>query len=160
MFLVLLVASLVLAAVHLTRTGGWETRRAGELTLLYILVGYCGLPMLGVGFFAALAPERAAAVLGFAAGNPFQAFLTWAYLGMALAATLSLRYRGVYLVAPAVLWATFFAGATQIHLAELHTGGALTHGGFVGVFVTHGLVSLLLLGALIASGLLRTGRSE
>ncbi|MFW6202419.1 MAG: DUF6790 family protein, partial [Gemmatimonadota bacterium] len=129
-------------------------RRVGELLLVYVLVGYCGIPMVGVSVATLAAPERVAEILGFPAGNPFQAFMGVAYLALSVLAVLTLRYRGRFLIAPAVGWAIFFAGATVIHVRHEIAGGTLTHGGVLAVFATHGLISVLLVGGLVVSGLL------
>lgn len=155
MFAYLIGAVLAAAAIHIARTGERTARRIGELVLLYVLVGYCGIPMVAVSVAALAVPDRVADVLGFAAGNPFQAFVGVAYLGMSIVAVLALRYRGAYLIAPAVCWSVFFAGATVIHIRHAAGSGGLTHGGMLGIFATHGLISVLLAGALVASGLAR-----
>lgn len=129
--------------------------RAGELILLYVLVGYCGIPMVGVSVAALVQPERAAEILGFPAGNPFQHFAMVAYLGMSLQAVLALRYRGRYLIGPALCWSVFFLGATVIHLADFASRGHLDHEHALAIFVTHGLVSVVLMGGLALSGLPR-----
>lgn len=156
MFLLLLGAVLVGAGIHIWRLRGRTRLRMGEVALRWLLVGYCGIPMVGVSVFVLVSPDRAAGILGFPAGNPFQTFLGWAYLGMSLIATGALRYRGAYLIAPAVCWAVFFAGATGIHLGEAH-GGAASHTEVLHILATHGLISVLLAGALLASGLLGKG---
>lgn len=155
MFLPLLAALLIAAAFHFALGGERTLRRGGELGLVWLLVGYCGVPMIGVAAGALAWPDRAADILGFPAGNPFQSFAMVAYLGMSLVAVLSLRYRGAYLVAPALLWAVFFAGATWIHLADLGHRGALTHGMLAIIVGSHGAVSVLLLASLAASGVWR-----
>lgn len=159
MFFALLAVLLIAAAVHIARTRPRTRERAGEIVLLWVLIGYCGVPMLAVGAFTLLRPESVASMLGFPAGNPFQAFLGWSYLGMAMTATLALRYRGVYLIGPAILWSVFFAGATFIHLGEGRGGGGLSHSATLVILGSHALVTVLLLGGLVASGLLprRTG---
>jgi hypothetical protein len=77
---------------------------------------------------------------------------------MSLVATLVAFYRGAFLIGPSVVWAVFFAGATWVHLSDLSGRGAMTHGGAVAVFIAHGLVSLILVGGLLASGVLRVRR--
>lgn len=157
MFFALLTVLLIAAAIHIARTRPRTLERTGEIVLLWVLIGYCGLPMLGVGALTLLRPESVASMLGFPAGNPFQTFLGWSYLGMAVTATLALRYRGVYLIGPAILWSVFFAGATFIHLGEGHGGGGASHGETLVILGSHALVTVLLLGALAASGLMRRG---
>jgi hypothetical protein len=162
-FLLILLAVLAAAALHVSRTGGRSRARIGEIGLLYMLVGYCGVPMLLASLYNLARPEHVAEILGFPAGNPFQQFLGSAYVGMSVLALLALRYRGGYLVAPAAIWAMFFAGATLIHLndlgAAIHGGHGHGHGGGGGgvllalwIFATHGLISVLLLGFLWMSG--------
>lgn len=151
-FLYLLPGVLAAAGIHVWRLKERTVQRAGEIVLLYVLVGYCGIPMLIFGGWNLLHPDELAASLGFAVGNPFQIFFGYGYIGMALIAVLSLRYRGTYLIAPAVVWSVFFAGATLIHVAHLHTHGAVSHGAILHVFATHGLISVLLLTALAMSG--------
>jgi hypothetical protein len=155
LFILLLLVVLIAIAIHWYRSPARTPERLGVLTLLYVLVGYCGVPMLLISVWNLADPALAPRLLGFAADNPFQTFLGWAYLGMSLIATAALRWRGAYLIGPALVWATFFAGATSIHLADLGERGALTHSGALGIFAMHGLISLLLLGGLGLSGLLR-----
>ncbi len=157
MFLYLLLALLVGWSIHVARMKDRTPRRAGEVGLLYILVGYCGIPVLAVSVGSLARPDRAAAILGFPAGNPFQDFLGYALLGMSVLAVLVLRYRGTFLIAPAICWAVFFAGATAVHLNDFGEQGVLTHGSMVHVFASHGLISLLLAAALVVSGLLKKG---
>lgn len=155
MFVYLLLAVLVGGALHIGLTQERTARRIGELGLLWVLVGYCGLPMLAVSLWTLSSPDRVADVLGFPPGNPFQEFLGVAYLGMSLLSVLALRYRGTYLIGPAVVWAVFFAGATFIHLKDYGSRGVVTHHDALFIFATHGLISVLLVAALLASGLFR-----
>ena len=157
MFLYLLLALVVAWSIHVARIKDRTVRRVAEVGLLYILVGYCGIPMLAVSIGSLARPDRAAEILGFAAGNPFQDFVGWALLGMSVPAMLVLRYRGTFLIAPAICWAVFFAGATAVHLNDFGEKGVLTHGSLLHVFAGHGLISLLLVTALHASGLLKKG---
>lgn len=155
MFLFLLAAVLVAASVRIARMRDRSSRRVGEVGLLYVLVGYCGLPMLAVSVGILVWPDRVADILDFPAGNPFQEFLGYAYLGMSILSVLALRYRGTFLIGPALCWAVFFAGATFVHLKDYGERGVLTHHGALAIFASHGLISVLLIVALLASGLLR-----
>lgn len=155
MFLYLLTALMLAAGVHLALSPQRVSRkRIGEIGLYYVLIGYCGVPMLVISIANLLRPEWAPEMLGFPAGNPFQGFLGWAYLGMSILAVMCVWYRAAFLIGPAVIWAVFFAGATSVHLHDFTARGALTHGSMLGIFVSHGLISVLLVAALLASGLL------
>jgi len=154
-FLILLLMVLVAAAIHASRLKEPSTPRIAEVFLLYLLVGYCGVPMLAFSLWNLLSPEKAAAHLDFPPGNPFQEFAGIAFLAMSLVSLLAIRYRRTFLIAPVVCWAVFFTGATWIHLKDIHLKGALTHGLALHVFATHGLISILLVGALVASGVLQ-----
>lgn len=160
MFLLLLIGLGIGATVHVLRSRERTPGRAGEIVLLWLLVGYCGIPMLAVSIGSLVAPDRAAEALGFPTGNPYQHFTSVAILGMSIAAILALRYRGAGLVGPTVAWAVFWAGATGIHVADL--GGTETLDAHLAhhvvyLFLVHGLVAILLLGALAASGVARRG---
>ena len=144
-FVFLLVLLLLGAGVHAAQSSERSMRRSAELFLLYLLVGYCGVPMLAVSIWVLTSPVRAAAGFGFTAEGPLLAFFGWAYLGMSLLAILSLVYRRTYLVAPVVVWAVYLGGATLVHLQE--SGGRGLE-----IFASHGLVAVLLLAALAASG--------
>jgi hypothetical protein len=154
-FILLLVGLLLAASIQIAGTGEKTARRIGEIVLLYILVGYCGIPMLLVSAWNLASPDRAAAHFGFPPGGPFQEFAGVAFLGMSLASILALRYRGAYLVAPSVCWGVFFAGATFIHLKDAGHRGVLTHADMLHVFAAHGLISVLLAVSLLASGVLK-----
>ena len=155
MFHFLLAVLLVVAGIHAYRLSERTLRRSGEVVLLYVLVGYCGVPMLAAAVVSLWNGPWVADLLGFPAGNPFQAFVGVALLGMSLTSVLALRYRGDYLVAPALCWAVFFLGATFIHAHDFHASGALTHGSALMIFASHGFVSVVLLAALVVS---RAGR--
>ena len=126
MFFYLLLASAALATVHILLSAEKTLARAGEIVLLYFLVGYCGVATLLVSLYSLIQPNDVAAILGYPAGNPFQNFTSYALIGMSVPSVLALWYRGTFLVAPALSWATFFAGATFVHMHD-HGGGAHSH---------------------------------
>ena len=149
MFLLILGALLIGLAIHVALLKPRTARRAGEAALLWLLVGYCGVATLGHSVLSLLRPVELAAYHGFDSAGPFQAFVGVALAAMSVSSLLCLRYRGVYLIGPAVCWTVFFAGATVVHLAE--AGETLSHDGAVAIFASHGLVALLLASALVAS---------
>lgn len=159
-FHLVLFLVLVAAGVHIARLSTRSTQRIGETILIWVLVGYCGIPMIGFMGFGLMHPSDLAALTGFPAGSPFQTFTTWALLGMGVVAALGLRYRGAYLIGPAVAWAVFFIGASAIHVEQFRATGALTHSSLLLILVTHGLISVILLGSLWASGVWRLEASD
>lgn len=155
MFVLLLAVLLVAWAVHIRRSGGAGRARGGELLLRYLLAGYCGIPMVVVASLLLIHPHEMAHILGVEPDHPFGRFFGWAYLGMALAATLTLRFRGTYMIGPAIVWAVFFAGATIVHIDMSGGAAAMGHGGLLFILAAHGLVSALLLAGLWTSGVWR-----
>lgn len=153
MFLLILAVVLVAAAIHVARMSRREEGRAAEVVLLYLLVGYCGVPMLILSVAGLASPEHAAELFGIP-GRNVQGGVALTFLAMSVIAVMALRYRGAYLIGPAVAWAVALGGGTFFHL---HDGSAATHGGALTIFATHGFVALLLLAALIWSGLLKGG---
>lgn len=144
----LLLGVALAAGVHIALLNDRTSERVGEILLLYLLVGYCGGPGIVFSTISLVNGPLVAETLGFPAANPFQQFLGFAYLGMSLIAVLALRYRGTYLIAPAVLWAIFFGGATFVHTSDFSAQGALGHGSLLAIFMSHGLISVLILAAL------------
>lgn len=151
MFLLLLLAVLVGAGVHVAIVKDRSMRRVGEIVVVWVLVGYCGIPMVFISAAGLIHPEGLAMHLGFPTGNPFQTFMTVAYLGMAIIAVLAVKLRGVYLVAPVVSWSVFFTGATFIHLHVSNGGGHVGHGVALGILGTHGLIAVILVAGLVMS---------
>lgn len=144
-FVYLLALLLLAATVHAALLPTRTTSRVAEIGLLYLLVGYCGVPMLAASLWVLINPGHAAAGFGFTAGGPLLAFFGWAYLGMSLLSLLALRYRGAFLVAPVVVWAVYLGGATAVHMQESPRRT-------LEIFASHGLVAALLAVALLASG--------
>ncbi|NNL30777.1 MAG: hypothetical protein HKO77_07125 [Gemmatimonadetes bacterium] len=146
MLSLVLLGAVIGALVHARRD---PTRRSpartGELIVRYTLVAYCGLPMLLISIGILVAPEGMAEILPVGPSAPIVAFFGWAYLGMSLAAVLAPWYSGSALLAAAIPWAVYFAGATVVHL---HGPGGHGHGGALLVFATHGLVSVILVAGL------------
>lgn len=145
-FVYLLAILLAGAAVHVAHMPDRSVARGAEVTLLYLLVGYCGIPMLAVSLWVLLSPEAAARGFGFQAAGPVLGFFGYAYLGMSLLSVLALRYRQTFLIAPVVVWAVYFGGATAVHLATSGGRGALE------IFTSHGLIAVLLVVTLALSG--------
>jgi hypothetical protein len=153
MFFLLLMALVLAATIHVARLTPRTRERSAEIVLLYLLVGYCGVPMLLLSVAILASPGFVSDHLGLPTGGSIQAFAGWAYLAMSLIALLAIRYRGVFLIGPAIGWAVFFAGATFVHL-----GGhdhPLSHHLVLRTFATHGLISVFLGLALLGSGLVR-----
>jgi hypothetical protein len=154
-FVILLVLLLLGAAIHYRYSAERSRRRGAELTMVYLLVGYCGLPMVAVAVWLLVSPEKAATGLGFAPGGAFQQFFSFAYLGISLIAVLAIWYRGAFLIGPAVAWSVYWAGATIVHFLEAAGQGTLRWKLVLLLFATHGLIAVLLMTALVLSGLLR-----
>lgn len=151
MFFVLLIILLVAASAHAAFTKPHVVTRGARLFLLYLLVGYSGIPMVLVSIWCLARPGEAASILGFPPGGPFQQFFAVAYLGMSITSLLAPFLRRSYVIGPAVCWAVFFAGATAIHLSDERARHALSVGSALVIFSTHGLISVLLLIALFMS---------
>lgn len=158
MFVLLLIVLLIGAAVHVARLEERTPERIGEIALVWLLVGYCGVPLLAVSAGSLLWPDRAAEILGFPAGNPFQDFVGVALVGMSAIAILALWIRGRYLVGPALVWIVWWTGATWVHVKAAGGLGGIHLHELLHVFLAHGLVAVLLAAALIASGVARRAR--
>ena len=150
-FVFLLGLILIAAVAHGMMARLRSREHLAELVLIYLLVGYCGLPMLGVSLWALMSPDRAAAAFGFTAG-PIFSFFAWAYLGMSSVALLALKYRGTFLIAPVTVWAVYLGGATFVHMGESTAVGGHAHAALLEVFAAHGLIAVLLVIALALSG--------
>ena len=144
-FVYLLVFLLAGAAVHIAQLRDRRLQRGAEIALQYLLVGYCGVPMLAVSLWLLMRPDQAARAFGLSAAGPLVEFFGYAYLGMSVLALLVLWYRGTFLVAPVIVWAIYLGGATVVHLEASERG-------WFEIFASHGLVAVLLVGALVLSG--------
>ena len=148
-FVYLLALLLAGAVVHIAKLPDRSLSRGAEVLLQYLLVGYCGVPMLIVSIWALSRPDQVAHMFGFGAAGPLLGFFGSAYLGMSLMALLALWYRGTFLVAAVLVWSVYLGGATVVHLTQF---GPPSAGGAVEIFASHGLIALLLVAALIVSG--------
>jgi hypothetical protein len=155
LFLHLVLLVVLAACIHLAVMKSRTPQRFGQILLRYVLICYCGIPMLVLSIWALTRPDAAASYLGFPTGGPLMEFAAMAFLAMSILSLLTLWYRGTFVIAPAVLWAVFFTGATLIHLQDFHHKGVMTHGGVIHIFATHAFISILLVVGLLASGLLK-----
>lgn len=148
MFFPLLLILVLAGSVHAFGVRGSTPGRPGEVFLVWILGGYCGAAMVLVSLGILVAPDRMGELLpvGAADGHILR-FFGWAYLGMSVTAFLSIPLRGPFLVGPAVTWAIYFAGATEVHIHHApppDSPGGPSHGEVLGILATHLLVSVLL----------------
>ncbi|HXJ30883.1 MAG TPA: DUF6790 family protein [Gemmatimonadales bacterium] len=148
-FTYLLVLLLAGAAVHIAKLSNLTLARGADVLLRYLLVGYCGVPMLAVSLWALLNPAAVARMFDVGAAGPLLGFFGYAYLGMSLVAMLALWYGGTFLVAATVVWAVYLGGATVVHLTRF---GQPSAGGVVEIVASHGLIAVLLVTTLAVSG--------
>ncbi len=148
-FTYLLLLLLAGAAVHIAKLPDRTPARGATVVMRYLLVGYCGIPMAAVSLWALLDPNVVARMFGVGEAGPLLGFFGYAYLGMSLVAILSLWYGGSFLVAATTIWAVYLGGATVVHLTRF---GHPSLAGAVEVFVSHGLIAVLLVIALGLSG--------
>jgi len=136
MFFFLLIALLIGAGILVYSSKERTTGRVGEITFVWLLVGYCGVATLVYGIVGLAAPEILEEAQGFPANAPVFSFVSMAMIAMSVASLLTVRYRGIYLIGPAVCWTIFFAGAMFIHLGDFSRRGGVTHGGVLAIFAT------------------------
>lgn len=148
-FTYLLLLLLAGAAIHIAKGPDRTPARGAAILLRYLLVGYCGVPMLAVSLWALLSPAVVARMFGVGVAGPLLGFFGYAYLGMSLVAILTVWYGGTFLLAATLVWAVYLGGATVVHLTQF---GHPSAGGIVEIFVSHGLIAVLLVTGLIVSG--------
>lgn len=147
MFLVLLAMLVVAAFLHARFRGPPTTARVAELVVVYVLVGYCGLPQLALGLSLLFSADLVAHLSRVTDPGELLPWIAWLYAGSGLIAALAYRLRGDYLLAPVLLWSIFFAGATwaHFHTESVHGRTPGLHGA-LWIVASHGLVSVVLLG--------------
>lgn len=163
MWLLFIILSIVAAFVHARLTQPRTRERLAELCLVYLLACVCGILQIAFGFAILFAGDQVAAHMHVPPGNPEQVWMAFLVLGMGVIGTLAIWLRGSYLIAPAIGWAIFFAGATYAHInASAIAGHPPTLSSLSGIFLTHTLTAFLLTYLLWASkagrGRLVTGR--
>ena len=158
MWFIFIILSTLAAIVHARLTPPITRERLAELCLVYLLAGICGILQIAFGFATLFAGDRVAAHMHVPPGNPGQVWMAFLIMGMGATGTLAIWLRGSYLIAPAISWAIFFAGATYAHVnADALAGHPPTVTSLSVIFLTHTLTALLLPYFLWAS---RTGRAR
>lgn len=157
MWFIFIILSIVAAIVHARLTQPRTRQRLAELCLVYLLAGICGILQIAFGFAILLAGDRVAAHMHVPPGNPEQVWMAYLVFGMGVIGTLAIWLRGRCLIAPALGWAIFFAGATYAHInASAIAGHPPSFSSLSTIFLSHGLTSLLLVYFLWASKVSRT----
>jgi hypothetical protein len=141
-----LCALMVAGLVHARLTGKASKGEVAEMMLVYVLAGYCGVLMLGLGIVAVVNPDWIA--INMAGVPPGNAVMIWAgflFIGLSIASIMTIWHRGMFLVAPVIAWTTYWGGAVYAHIiAESLRGHPLTTESFVGIFIGHGLTAAIL----------------
>lgn len=146
MFLALIAGLLIAGAIHARARRPAHSGYTPELMLVYALAGYCGIVQIGVACAMLVVPERVAAAVGVPPGNPIQIWTAFLLLGAGIIATLTIRFRGDFLIAPVVVWSVFFVGASYAHLhTDAINGHAASAARTAWIIATHGLVSAVLI---------------
>ena len=148
MFLIFLILCLLGATLHSLLGKSRSRERTAELFAVYMLAGYCGIAQILFAAALVFAPAewQMAHLPEVQPGNPVMAWFACLILGLGTIATMTIRHRGAFLAAPLIAWAIFWTGATFAHSIHDHSDAhPLTAHSFLGVFVTHGLVALILI---------------
>lgn len=148
MFQVFLAALLAAGAMHAQVSRGPLRGKTAEMMLIYVLAGYCGVMMVALGAVAVVDPDWVAINMAqVPPGNPVMIWAGFLFLSLGVVAIMTIWHRGAFLIAPVIVWSTYWAGATYAHLvADKQNGHPLTTELFFQTFVGHGLVALILLG--------------
>ena len=156
LIVVLLIAAVVHARIRYPATSG----AMAEMLLIYVLVGYCGVQQIVMGAAILLTGGRVLLHFGFQPGQPTFVWDSFLLLGGGIIALLAIWKRDSYLLAPVLMWSVFFAGATYAHiLLNKANGFPPTWESTVGIFATHGLISVLLISFYLASQKYRARRT-
>jgi hypothetical protein len=149
LIVVLLIAAVVHARIRYPATPG----AMAEMLLIYVLVGYCGVQEIVMGAAILLTGGRVLLHFGFQAGSqPTFVWDSFLLFGGGITSVLAIWKRDSYLLAPVLMWSVFFAGATYAHIKlDRANGFPPTWESTAGIFATHGLISVLLIGFYLAS---------
>lgn len=124
LWIYILITTLAGATVHAVYA--WRRglgNRTVEFFLVYLLVGYYGLAMIVSGLVHLLNPGPLAALKGWPASPPMHALYSFALFGLAASASLSIWFRGKYLLAPAISGSVLAFGGAYVHAAEMVNRG-------------------------------------
>ena len=145
MWFALLVLSLVAASIHLRVRPATSKAASAELVLVYLLAGYCGFAQIARSIAVLLKGAPLMAHVQFTPGDPAVMWLGFFGLGCGAIGALSIWKRGGFLLAPVVVWSTFWVGTTFAHL-RMDQWHGITNSwlGIAWAFATHGLIAVLL----------------
>lgn len=152
---ILLIAAVVHARLRYPATPG----AMAEMLLVYVLVGYCGVQQIVMGAAILLTGGRVLLHFGFQPGQPTFVWDSFLLLGGGITSLLAIWKRDSYLLGPVLMWSVFFAGATYAHIQlDRANGFPPTLESTVGIFATHGLISVMLTSFYLASRRYRARR--
>ena len=141
-----LVTLMAAGLLHARLTGNVSKGRVAEMMLVYVLAGYCGVLMLGLGIVAVVNPDWIA--INMAGVPPGNAVMIWAgflFIGLSITSIMTIWHRGMFLIAPVIAWTTYWGGAVYAHIvADALRGHPLTAQSFVDIFIGHGLTAAIL----------------
>jgi hypothetical protein len=148
----LIVVLLIAAVVHARMRYPGNPGAMGEMLLLYVLVGYCGVQQIVMGVAILVTGGRVLLHFGFQPGQPTFVWDSFLLLGGGITSVLAIWRRDSYLLAPVLMWSVFFAGATYAHIQLNRANGfPPTWESTAWIFTTHGLISVLLISFYLAS---------
>src|SRR5271165_2137536 len=149
LIVVLLIAAVVHARLRYPATPG----AMAEMLLVYVIVGYCGVQQIVMGTAILLTGGRVLLHFGFQPGSqPTFVWDSFLLIGGGIISMLAIWKRDSYLLAPVLMWAVFFAGATYAHIhLNSANGFPPTWESTAGIFATHGLISVLLVSFYLGS---------
>jgi hypothetical protein len=111
--------------------------------------GFYGAVLLNAGLQHLIYSDRIANYIGWAPGSGFQLELGWGEVGLGCASLLVIRFRGIYVLGPAIVGSVLLLGAAFVHARDVAKRGNLSPGNAGAVFYIDLLVPILV-AALVA----------
>lgn len=139
--------SILGAAVQIlfSHPAGLAVSRIAEIVLVWLLAGFYGYATFAAGLQHIFQSDKIANYIGWATGSGFQLELGWMEVGLGIASFLSIWFRGVYFLAPAIAGSFIYLGAALVHAQDISKKGNFNPGNAGPVFYIDILAPILVI---------------
>jgi hypothetical protein len=133
------------AQILLSHPAGLAISRIAEIVLVWLLGGFYGYATFAAGLQHLFQSDKIANYIGWATGSGFQLELGWMEVGLGIASFLSIWFRGVYFLAPAIAGSFIYLGAAFVHAQDISKKGNFNPGNAGPVFYIDIIAPILII---------------